>query len=73
MEGCEGEEQDIVRNTILNGEPVTTLQHKGYLSGGRGFGNDASARVLDHLEFMDGFCRRIKKKGVSVRCNVTKE
>lgn len=54
VKGFEGEEQDFLRNAIFNGEP---LKDMSYMTGGRGSGEGASSKVLDQLEFMDGFSR----------------
>lgn len=66
MDGFECKEKDFVVDTVSDGEPVELLEDRCNVVGGWRVCDDACSRVLDQLEFMEGFLWETEEEGVAI-------
>ena len=62
VNGLESVQQDFEVSSELDGEPVKLLEDGGDVMKGGGSGDDPGCRVLNHLEFMEGFVGGTKEE-----------
>ena len=55
MEGLECKEQDLIVNTEVDWKPMKLFEHRSDMVCGWSSGNDVCSRILDQLQFIEGF------------------
>ena len=66
VNGLECEQQNLELDTELNREPVELLEDRSDMVSEGGAGYDAGSRVLEQLEFMEGFLREAEEERVAI-------
>ena len=55
VDGLEGEKKDFIGDAVFDRKPMELLQDRCYMTGRGGTSNDSGGRVLNKLQFMEGF------------------
>ena len=66
MDGFESVQEDFVCDPLLDQAAVELLKDGGDVVGGGSFGDDPGGRVLNQLEFMEGFMWKAEEKRITI-------